>query len=121
MPETEKDKSTEFACASESQRTLRDLRTRRLGQPVYVVGNSGDRYGQEAIFQHFNLRLAIVKFPDGKTLGYDPIDLLLPCEFHDGEPYFEIRKCKTCLQPFPLTSDEFWTEPERAECPECLP
>lgn len=119
-PKEEKE-NADFACATESARTLKDLRVRRQGQPVYVLGHLDDRKGQEAIFQQFNVRLAVVKFPDGKILGYDPLDLLLPCEIHEGEPYFEIRQCKTCDQPFPLTSDEFWAESERTECPECLP
>lgn len=110
-----------FFCATETQRTLRDLRVRRQGQPVYVVGHFDERKGQEALFQNFNIRLAVVKFPDGKVLGYDPVDLLLPCEIHDGEPYFEIRECKTCDQPFALTSDEFWADQERTECLECSP
>lgn len=74
------------------------------------------------MFEHFNVRLAVVKFTDGKKLGYDPLDLLLPCEIHeDGEAFFEIRQCKICDQTFPLTTDEFRAEVERAECPECQP
>ncbi|RMH35280.1 MAG: hypothetical protein D6690_09360 [Nitrospirae bacterium] len=112
----------EFAVATESQRTLRDLRVKRKGQPVYVVGHD-DRYkGKEAIFEYFNVRLAVVKFEDGKLVGYDPSELLLPCEIHeDGVAYFEIRYCQTCDQLFPLTSAEFWAEQERTECPECAP
>ena len=114
--------SAEFACATESQRTLKDLRTKKKGQPVYVVGHD-DRYkGQEAVFEFFNVRLAVVKFPDGKTVGCDPLELFLPCEIHDdGEAFFEIRNCEKCEQLFPLTSAEFWVEQERTECLECCP
>ncbi len=112
----------EFEVAMDSHRSLKDLRARKPGQPVCVVGSGEDRKGKEAVFQHFNVRLAIVKFPDGKTLGYDPQDLLLPCEIHeDGEAFFEIRPCALCNQIFPLTSDEFRAEQERTECPECQP
>ena len=81
-----------------------------------------DLQGKEGTFQQFNIRLAVVQFGDGKTMGYDPLDLLLPCEIHeDGTAYFEIRQCRTCDQTFPLTSDEFWADEERVECPECAP
>lgn len=114
--------ATQFDVATDSQRNLKDLRVRKAGQPVCVVGHGDDRKGQEGVFQHFNVRLAVVKFPDGKTLGYDPLDLLLPCEIHeDGEAFFEIRQCALCNQTFPLTSDEFRAEHERTECHECQP
>lgn len=112
----------EYAVASESQRTLKDLKVRRPGQPVCALGGANDLQGKEGTFQQFNIRLAIVKFADGKTLGYDPMDLLLPCEIHeDGEAYFEIRRCKMCEQTFALTSEEFRAPVERTECPECQP
>ncbi|HET7059411.1 MAG TPA: hypothetical protein VFI05_11780, partial [Nitrospiraceae bacterium] len=53
-----------FACASATQRTLRHLRTKRKGQPVFVLGHVPQRKGQEATFQLFNERLAVVKFAD---------------------------------------------------------
>lgn len=122
MPATEPKSDSEFACASESQRTLKDLRLRRRGQPVYILGHTDNLRGQEAVFEHFNVRLAVVKFPNGKLAGYDPLELLLPCEIHeDGTAYFEIRQCQKCDQIFPLTSHEFLAEQERAECPECAP
>ena len=100
MSAAETPSSEQFAVATESQRTLKDLKTRRTGQPVCVL----------------------VKFPDDKPLGYDPSELLLPCEIHeDGEAYFEIRPCRICDQAFPLTSDEFRADQERTECPECTP
>ena len=79
----------EFCCATQTERTLKDLRTKRKGQPVYVIGHE-DRYkGQEGVFEFFNVRLAVVKFPDDKTLGFDPLDLLLPCEINDdGVAFF---------------------------------
>ena len=112
----------EFCCATQTERTLKDLRTKRKGQPVYVIGHE-DRYkGQEAVFEFFNVRLAVVKFPDEKTLGYDPLDLLLPCEINDdGVAFFEIRYCEMCDQLFPLTSEEFHMADEPRECPECSP
>ncbi len=114
--------ATQFAVATDSHRSLKDLRARRPGQPVCVVGYGGDQQGKEGVFQHFNVRLAVVKFPDQKTLGYDPQDLLLPCEIHeDGEAFFEIRHCTICNQIFPLTSEEFRAEQERDTCPECQP
>jgi len=111
-----------FFVATESQRTLKDLKVRKTGQPVCVIGHYDDRKGQEAVFQQFNIRLAVVQFSDGKVMGYDPSDLLLPCEIHeDGEAFFEIRKCKTCDQTFPLTSEEFRASVERTDCLECQP
>ncbi len=66
----------EFSCASETERTLKDLRIKRKGQPVYVMGHE-DRYkGKEGVFEFFNVRLAVVKFPDEKTLGFDPIGFI---------------------------------------------
>lgn len=111
-----------YAVATDAQRTFKDLKIRKPGQPVCVIGGVDDLKGTEATFQNFNIRLAVVKFADGKTLGYDPLDLLLPCEIHDdGEAYFEIRQCPTCEQIFPLTSEEFRAPVERTECPECQP
>ena len=114
--------SGSFATASDSQRTLRDLRTKRKGQPVFVLGHVPDRHGQEAMFELFNVRLAVVKFTDGALLGYDPGELLLPTEIDDkGVAYFEIRHCAKCEQQFPLTLEESDAEQERTECPECAP
>ena len=114
--------SSEFFCASESQRTLKDLRAKRKGQPVYVMGHDARYKGQEAVFECFNIRLGVVKFSNGKTAGFDPSELLLPSEIHeDGQAYFEIRYCDQCDQSFPLTSEEFWAEQERMTCPECSP
>ncbi len=113
---------SEFGCATESQRTLKDLAAKRKGQPVYVLGHD-DRYkGQEAVFETFNVRLAVVKFANGSTVGFDLLDLLLPCEIHeDGEAYFEIRFCDQCEQAFPLSASEFWAEQEPTTCFECAP
>lgn len=109
-----------FACATATQRTLKDLRTKRKGQPVFVLGHVPERKGQEAVFELFNVRLAVVKFPDGVTIGYDPAELLLPTEIDEKNvAYFEIRYCSKCEQPFPLTSEEFHAEQEPTECPEC--
>ncbi|MFZ1744747.1 MAG: hypothetical protein WBO24_04240 [Nitrospirales bacterium] len=119
---SEPNPAQDFFCASETERTLKDLRIKRKGQPVYVMGHE-DRYkGKEGVFEFFNVRLAVVKFPDEKSLGFDPIDLLLPCEINeDGVPFFEIRYCETCDQVFPLTASEFYAPVERKECPECAP
>ncbi len=112
----------EYAVATDAQRTFKDLKIRKPGQPVCVIGGVDDLQGKEAAFQQFNIRLAVVMFADGKTLGYDPLDLLLPCEIHeDGEAYFEIRQCISCGQTFPLTSEEFRADVERTECSECQP
>ena len=110
----------EFACATPTQRTLKHLRTKRKGQPVYVLGHLPERKGQEAFFELFNVRLAVVKFADEATFGYDPGELLLPTEIDDkGVAFFEIRTCKTCDQQFPLTVEEAQAEQERTQCPEC--
>jgi hypothetical protein len=112
----------QYAVASEEARTLRSLRTKRRGQPVYVLGHLLDRKGQEASFEMFNVRLAVVKFADGAMLGYDPSELLLPTEIDDkGLAYFEIRQCPRCDQFFPLTSKEFHADQEPAACPDCRP
>jgi hypothetical protein len=51
-----------FACATSIQRNLKDLRTKRKGQPVFVLGHRVDRKGKEASFEVFNDRLAIIRF-----------------------------------------------------------
>jgi hypothetical protein len=87
---------------------------------VFVVGHIVERKGQEATFDVFNVRLAVVKFEDGITLGYDPSELLLPTEIDDkGVPYFEIRHCAACEQAFPLTAEEFHADDEPERCPDC--
>lgn len=120
MPTAGTSSSGSFAWAMATQRSLRDLRTKRRGQPVYVVGHNLERKGQEAVFEVFNQRLATVKFLDGVLLGYDPVELLLPTEIDDkGLAYFEIRQCQTCDQFFPLTQEECRAEQEPTSCPDC--
>lgn len=99
---------------------MRDLRTKRKGQPVYVLGHIPERIGQEATFEIFNVRLAVVKFEDGVALGYDPGELLLPTEIDDkGVAYFEIRQCAKCDQQFVLTAGECNAAEEPTACPAC--
>ena len=110
----------EFACATSAQRTLKHLRTKRKGQPVFVLGHVPERKGQEATFQVFNERLAVVKFSDNANLGFEPSELLLPTEIDDkGIAYFEIRQCTTCDQHFPLTVEEVQADQEPTTCPQC--
>ena len=109
-----------FSCASATQRTLKDLRTKRKGQPVFVVGHRLERKGKEATFEVFNDRLAIIRFDDEVKLGYDPFELLLPTEIDEqGVAYFEIRTCRQCEQFFPLTADECDADEEPTVCPDC--
>ena len=120
MPTAGTSSSGQFSCASAAQHSLRDLRTKRKGQPVFVMGHVLERKGQEATFEVFNDRLAVVKFADGVAIGYDPYELLLPTDIDpDGTAYFEIRPCTQCQQFFPLTSDECESESEPTACPEC--
>ena len=120
MTTAETTPNSEFGCATEDQRTLKDLRVKRKGQPVYVLGHDERYKGQEGVFEAFNVRLAVVKFPNGKTVGFDPLDLLLPCEIHEnGDAYFEVRYCEQCEQVFPLTAAEFWADQEPTTCQEC--
>jgi hypothetical protein len=120
MPTAGTSSSGGFACATNEGRTLRDLRTKRKGQPVYVLGHVPERRGAEASFELFNVRLAVVKFADGTTLGYDPCELLLPTELDEkGVAYFEIRHCAKCGQPFVLTAQECAADTERPDCPDC--
>lgn len=120
MPTAGTSSSGNFAVAQPGQRTLRDLRTKRKGQPLFVVGHMSDRKGQEAVFELFNVRLAVVKFPDGVSLGFDPGELLLPTEIDEaGVAFFEIRQCAQCDQPFPLTQEEAAAETEPTCCPAC--
>ncbi len=114
------DQAGKFSCASASQRTLKDLRTKRKGQPVFVVGHRLERKGKEATFEVFNDRLAIIRFEDEVKLGYDPFELLLPTEIDEqGVAYFEIRTCRQCEQFFPLTADECDADEEPTVCPDC--
>ena len=116
------DQTGKFSCTTQTQRTLKDLRTKRKGQPVFVLGHRLDRKGKEATFEVFNDRLAIICFEDNVRLGYDPLELLLPTEIDDqGVAYFEIRPCRQCEQLFPLTTDECDAEEEPTSCPECAP
>lgn len=120
MPTAGTSSSGNFAVAGPSQRVLKDLRTKRKGQPVYVLGHLPERKGQEAVFEIFNVRLAVVKFSDGALLGFDPSELLLPTEIDEsGVAYFEIRHCRLCQQPFPLTHEEAQADPEPTDCPAC--
>ena len=112
--------SGSFTCVTDKQQTLKDLRTKRRGQPVFVVGHILARKGQEGIFEVFNERLALVQFEDGVKIGYDPLELLLPTEIDDkGVAFFEIRTCTTCDQMFPLTLAESQQDPEPTQCREC--
>jgi hypothetical protein len=114
--------SGQYSCATRTQHTLKDLRTKRKGQPVFVIGHLLDRKGQEATFEVFNDRLALVKFADGVILGFDPLELLLPTEIDDtGIAYFEIRLCRACEQLFPLTVTECEADEEPTLCPSCRP
>ena len=120
MPLAGTSSSGQYSCATASQHTLKDLRIKRKGQPVVVLGHLLDRKGQEAAFEVFNDRIALVKFSDGGLLGYDPIDLLLPTEIDDkGIAYFEIRPCRTCQVFFPLTLEEADSEEEPTQCQDC--
>ncbi len=120
MPTAGTSSSGNFAVATATQRVLKDLRTKRKGQPVFVVGHVAERKGQEAAFEVFNERLALVKFSDGVTLGFDPLELLLPTEIDDkGVGFFEIRQCKGCGQFFPLTKEEVSADREPTTCPTC--
>ncbi len=120
MPTVGTSSSGQFSCATTDQRTLRDLRIKRKGQPVFVLGHLVDRKGQEAIFEVFNDRLAVVKFSDGTMIGYDPFELLLPTDIdQEGTAYFEIRTCRLCEQLFPLTGEECDAPEEPTSCFEC--
>jgi hypothetical protein len=110
----------QFACTNASQRTLKDLRIKRKGQPVFVLGHVLDRKQQEATFEAFNDRLAVVKFNDEGLVGYDPGELLLPTEIDEqGVPYFEIRSCRSCGLLFPLTMEEHESNHEPEQCSDC--
>ena len=110
----------QFACANGSRRTLKDLRIKRKGQPVFVLGHVLARKGQEATFEVFNDRLAVVKFSDEGFVGYDPRELLLPTEIDEhGVPYFEIRPCRSCGMLFPLTVEECHSDQEPEQCQDC--
>src|SRR4029078_5328189 len=90
MPTVGTSSSGHFACASPTQHSLRDLRTKRKGQPVFVMGHVLERKGQEATFEVFNDRLAVVKFGDGVAIGYDPYELLLPTDIDpDGTDFLQ--------------------------------
>jgi hypothetical protein len=87
---------------------------------VLVLGHVLARKKQEGIFEVFNDRLAIVKFPDGGAIGYDPLELLLPTDIDDkGIAYFEIRPCRQCEQFFPLTAKECEAVEEPTACSDC--
>ena len=120
MPWVGTSSSGQFACATASQRTLKDLRIKRKGQPVVALGHILNRKCQEGLFEVFNDRLAIVKFGDGAVVGYDPRELLLPTEIDaQGVPYFEIRTCRMCGSVFPLTQQESDADQEPEQCPDC--
>ncbi len=120
MPVVGTSSSGQFACATAAQHTLKDLRTKRKGQPVFVLGHILERKGQEATFEVFNDRIALVKFADGGIVGYDPMELLLPTEIDEqGIAYFEVRHCRSCELWFSLTRDESDAEQEPAQCPDC--
>ena len=112
--------ASNFSVATAEARNLRDLRNRKYGQPIYVSSDHPlARKGQMATWEKFNVRLAVVKFPDGALLGYDPTDLLLPTCFENGRPVFEIRTCQLCQAPFTLTQQEVKEKQEPTRCPAC--
>lgn len=120
MPLVGTSSSGQFSCATSAQHTLKDLRTKRKGQPVFVLGHLLERKKQEATFEVFNDRIALVRFSDGAILGYDPVELLLPTEIDEqGIAYFEIRICRACDILFPLTLEEAESNEEPTLCPEC--
>jgi len=120
MPLVGTSSSGQYSCAAPSQHTLKDLRTKRKGQPVFVLGHLLNRKGQEAVFEAFNDRIALVKFSDGGVAGYDPIELLLPTDIDDkGVAYFEVRSCRLCGILFPLTQEEADSDQEPEQCHEC--
>ncbi len=120
MPWAGTSSSGSYSCATSSQHTLKDLRIKRKGQPVFVLGHLLNRKEQEASFEAFNDRIALVNFSDGGTAGYDPIELLLPTEIDDkGVAYFEIRSCRACEILFPLTQEEADSDLEPTLCQEC--
>jgi len=120
MPSVGTSSSGQFSCATDSQHTLKDLRTKRKGQPVFVLGHLLNRKGSEATFEVFNDRIALVKFEDGAVLGFNPNELLLPTEIDtSGVPYFEIRLCSICEILFPLTLAERDANDEPTHCPDC--
>lgn len=120
MPLVGTSSSGQFSCATSAQHTLKDLKTKRKGQPVFVLGHVLERKGQEATFEVFNDRIALVKFPDGGVVGYDPMELLLPTEIDEkGVAYFEIRACEACGILFSLTRDECDADQEPTRCPDC--
>jgi hypothetical protein len=109
-----------FACATAAHRTLKELRAKRRGQPVLVLGHILERKGQEATFEVFNDRLAVIKLADGAVLGYDPVELLLPTEIDEkGVAYFEVRHCTGCAELFALTAEECEADQEPTRCPDC--
>jgi hypothetical protein len=120
MPWVGTSSAGQFACATASERTLKELRIKRKGQPVFVLGHVLARKGQEATFEAFNDRLAVVKFSDEGLVGYDPRELLLPTEIDEqGVSYFEIRSCRSCDGLFPLTLGERESDHEPEQCPDC--
>ena len=120
MPLVGTSTSGQFSCTATNLHTLRELRTKRKGQPVFVLGHILERKGQEATFEVFNDRIALVKFPDGAVIGYDPLELLLPTEIDEkGVAYFEIRPCAQYGILFPLTIAERDAETEPTECLGC--
>ena len=109
-----------FAVATPQARNLRALRQRRYGQPVYVCSDQVlSRKGQVGTWEKFNVRLALVKFPDNVFVGYDPVDLLLPTRFEEGKPVFEIRTCTLCQAPLVLTQQEVEEKKAPAHCAAC--
>lgn len=120
MPLVGTSSSGQFSCVTGSQHTLKDLRTKRKGQPVFVLGHVLERKGKEASFEVFNDRIALVKFDDGAVLGYDPKELLLPTDIDgQGVAYFEIRPCQSCAILFALSQDEAEADQEPSHCPDC--
>jgi len=109
-----------FAVATPEARTLRDLRHRRFGQPVYVSSDQVlARKGQVGTWEKFNVRLAVVRFPDNVLLGYDPGELLLPTRFDEEKPVFETGLCELCRGAFALTQQEVEEKREPTRCADC--
>jgi hypothetical protein len=69
MPWVGTSSAGQFACTTASQRTLKDLRIKRKGQPVIVLGHVLTRKGQEDNFEAINDSLAVEKINDGGRVG----------------------------------------------------
>lgn len=77
------------------------------------------RKGQVGTWKKFNVRLAVVKFPDNVLLGYDPVDLLLPTRYEEASRCSRRIPANSAGRRLPSRSRKWTRKKEPTRCVDC--